>query len=518
MSVEENDLITLVTSASLVLVGSIVGSLSKLIEQIIIARSLTPRAYGDVSIALAMLTIGTTISLIGFNQGIPRYVSRFTSDQDIRGTWITGLVISILFAAVIVIALIVNIELIVDTFFETDSSKHFAVLFVLSIPFVVGLEIGIGSIRGLENTLYRTYVRDLFYPGGRILLMVSLLSMGFGVLAVGYAYLLIAMIAVLLVHILLNRLIPLVGHYNTHPKHLLLFSLPLVFSSVLALLLTRTDTLLVGYFRTSYEVGLYGAAYPLANGLLIILVSFGFLYLPLASRLDANERHDEIDAIYKLTTKWIVIVTFPAFLTLVVFPGDILSIMFSEKYTGASIALSILSVGFFTSAIGGRNRETLAALGHTGHILLTNAIAFVLNIVLNLILIPMYGFLGAAMASAFSYAVLNALVIGILKRNFGISPFSKRLLRTLVIVPLLLFPPAVFISELISLTLFTVPLFLLAAGVACVFIVCVTGCLQPEDRIPLELIENRLGIRIPFVWRYIPDTPSDISDVDVREP
>jgi O-antigen/teichoic acid export membrane protein len=517
MSLEKKNLTTLMTSASLVLVGSIIGSLSKMIEQIIIARTLTPRAYGDVSLALAMLSLGTTISLIGFNQGVPRYVSRFTNNRDIRGVWITSLLISIPFTIVLVLTLLVNIEHIVEVFFETGASKRLVVLFVLCIPFVTGLELGIGSIRGLENTLFRTYVRDLFYPGFRIILVVGLLYTGFGVLAAGYAYLITAITAVLFAHILLNRLVPLVGQFNTHSKHLLTFSLPLVLSSVLGLLLTRTDTLLVGYFRTSYEVGLYSAAYPLANGLLIILASFGFLYLPLASRLDADERRDEIDAIYKLTTKWVVIITFPLFLTFVVFSGDILSIVFGPEYADASLSLSILSIGFFTSAVGGRNRETLAALGMTKFIFLANAIAFVLNIVLNLILIPRYGYLGAAGASAFSYAILNAVVLGILERKFDISPFSKRLLKILVIVPLLLFPPTIFVSRWVSLTLLTGPLVLLIVGIACVYIVCVTGCLQPEDRIPLELIENRLDIHIPFVWRYVPEAPSSQSDIEIHD-
>lgn len=517
MSFEEKDLTTLVTSASLVLIGSIVGSLSKVIERIIIARALTPSAYGDISLALAMLSLGTTISLIGFNQGVPRYISRFTSNRDIRGIWITSLMICIPFTVVLVLTLLVNIEQIVEAFFETGASKQLVVLFVLCIPFVTGLEIGIGSIRGLENTLFRTYVRDLFYPGFRIILVISLLSIGFGVLAAGYAYLVTAIIAVLLAHVLLNRLVPLVGQFNTHSKRLLTFSVPLVLSSVLGLLLTRTDTLLVGYFRTSYEVGLYSAAYPLANGLIIILASFGFLYLPLASRLDADERRDEIDAIYKLTTKWIVIVTFPLFIIFVVFSGDILSLVFGSEYADASLALSVLSVGFFTSAIGGRNRETLSALGKTKFIFLANGMAFVLNIVLNLMLIPAYGYLGAAGASAFSYAILNTVVLGMLKLKFDISPFSKQLLKILVVLPLLLFPPSILISRWVSLTLLTGPLFLLLVGIACVYIVCVTGCLQPEDRIPLELIENRLDIHIPFVWQYVPEASSSLSDIETHD-
>ncbi|MFD1588330.1 flippase [Halorientalis brevis] len=506
MSIDEDNISTLLSSASLILVGQLLFSVSKLGERIIIAQMLTPQAYGEVSIGLAVVMISTTVALVGLRQGVPRYISRYDDARDIRGAWVTGILIAGVIGSVVAIGLAVETETVVGLLFEQADSTGLLFLFAVAIPFVIGMQVGIGAIRGFENTLYRTYTRDLLYPGLRIAALVVFLWAGFGILAAGYAYLIAAVTTFVAVHVLLNRLIPLVGEVRTHVREMLTFSIPLVISTLLSRLLTRTDTLMLGYFDTSYQVGLYNAAFPLASALVLVLSSFGFMYLPMASRLDAENKREEVDAIYKVTTKWIYIVTFPGFLTMVVFSRDVIAVTFGAEYTPASTALSILALGFFTRATFGRSRETLSAFGHTTYLLVTNSFAFVLNIGLNLFLIPRYGSTGAAVASAVSFIGLNVAVFAFLSRQFGVSPFSRWTRRTVVVLPVCLFPPALVLDSQISLTLVPLVVFVAVAELAAIAVVTVTGCLQPEDEILIEFVENRIGIDVPLIRQYVTDS------------
>ncbi|WP_458190606.1 flippase [Haladaptatus sp. NG-WS-4] len=502
----ERELRSLLSSASLVFVGAAVASVAKLAERIVLGRWLSTAAYGEFNIALTTMSLGVTLALVGFSQGIPRYISRFDDERDVRGAWVTGILVAGAMGVVLTSLLYLNAEFLTANLFDRPDSDNLVPVFALAVPLVVGFRVGVGGIRGFENTIYKTYVADLLYPFGRLLLLGVLLWMGFGAVAAGYAYLVSAGVAFLVAHYLLNRLFPLVGEFRLHVREMAVFSAPLVVSSVLADLLTRTDTVMLGYFTTSHEVGLYAAAYPLANSLLIALASFGFLYLPLASRLDANGERDEISTIYQLTTKWVFIVTFPAFLLFVTFPADVLSVFFGDRYTEGAVALSILSVGFFTNAAGGRNRETLSALGHTKLILAGNAVAFCLNLALNLVLIPAYGFVGAAVASATANVTLNVFMFVVLWSKFGISPFSRWTVRTMTRVPLLLFPPTVVLARLVSLSAFTLPLALVAAAIATLVVVSTLGCLQPEDRVVVDFVESMTDTKLPFLHGYVPET------------
>ena len=502
---KDAELSSLLSSASLVFIGAAFASVATLLERIIIGRALSIEAYGEVSIGLAVMTLTVTLSLFGLSQGVPRYISRFEDEASVRGAWATGLTVSLGIAVVAAAVLYVGADFLASALLDGANSPRLLRLFVLAIPFVVGFKIGVGGIRGHENTIYKTYVSDLLYPISRLALLGILLALNVGIFAAGYAYIAAGALAFVAAHYFLNRLVPLVGAMETNEREMLAFSAPLVISSVLSMLLTRTDTMMLGYFESSREVGIYASAFPLANGMLIILSSFGFLYLPLASRLDSDGERDEIDAIYKLTTKWIFIVTFPAFLAFVVFPADVLTIFFGEKFAAGALALSILSVGFFTNAAGGRNRETLSALGYTKFIMISNSLIFVLNVALNLVLIPRFSYEGAAVASAVSYVTLNVLIYLVLRLKFEISPFSTWSLRTFLVLPALMIPPTWLLSHWVSLSVVTLPVFLVAAGLVSIAVVMLTGCLQPRDVIALEFFEKLAGRRLDVVRRHIPD-------------
>lgn len=504
-STREKHLARLLTSAGIVTAGKLIGSFTTLGERVVIGRLLRPDAYGEVSVGLALLSFATTIALVGFSQGVPRYVSRFDSVADRRGAWVSGMLVAGSLSIVLTAVLLLNVDLLATSLLSRADSPQMLALFVLAMPFAIGMRVTVGAIRGHGNTVYKAYAQDLAYPLSRILLLVVLLYAGHSVLAAGYAYLVAAALAFALSLWFLHRLMALPGAVNTHVVEISKFSLPIVVSSFLAVLLTRTDTLMLGYFRTSYEVGQYSAAYPLANGLIIVISSFGFLYLPLASRLDAEDERAEIGYIYETTTKWIYLVTFPAMLTFVLFAGDVVGIFFGGAYRDAPIALVILSLGFFTNAVGGRNRETISALGVTTYLLLTNGAAFGINVVLNLALIPEYGFVGAAVASAISYGVLNVTACVVLKWKYDITPFSRWSTRTFLVLPVVLLPPTYLASQYVTLTAVTLLPWLVGLGLLSVVVVVLAGCLQPEDRVVLEFVEEPLGVRIPLIRRFLPE-------------
>ena len=516
-TIDNADLSSLVSSASLVLVGSLFGSFSKLFEQIVLGNVLSEAAYGDVNAGISLLTLCSILAMLGFGQGVPRFMSRFESERDFRGVWVTGVVlagaVSVALAGVLLAGggwlnrTLLDLSLVNQPFFGA-SSWVLPALFILTIPSLVVLNMGFGAIRGLGNTIYRTYSYDLLYNGIRTSLMLILLfGVGVGAVAAGYAYVVAATVAAVVAHLFLNRLLPLSGPFRTHTRAMLRFSIPLVVASAVSTLFGTIDTLMLNTLATSAETGIYNYGYQLAAGLPVVLSVFGFLYMPLASRLDADENYDEVDRIYKVTTKWIYIAVFPVFLTFVAFSDDLVSAVFGSTDPAAAMALAILSIGFFTSAANGRCQDTLSAFGYTRAILVINTVAAAINLVLNLVLIPRYGVVGAAVASALSFVSLNVIAMVTLWWYSGISPFSGLTVRTFLVLPIVLFPPAFLLANAVTLSIVVLPVFAILAGLVAVTLVAVTGCLQSEDEVPIELVEGRLGFRIPLIRRYIPDEP-----------
>ena len=505
MADRTRELSALLSSATLVMAGAIVASTAKLGERVVIGRLLSPDAYGEVSVGLALWTFTVTLALAGTTQGVSRFVPRYDDERDQRGVWVSGLVVAAVLSVALAALMIILAEPIAAAFFETEAAVTFVRLLALSLPFVVGFRIAMAAIRGFENTVFHTALHDVADPILRIFLIALLIVAGFGIVAAGLAYLLAAVVTFVLGHALLSRLLPLRGAYRTHTRELVYFSAPLVVSTVVNVLLSRTDTLMLGYFRSSYEVGMYDAAYPIAGGLLVALTAFGFLYLPMASRLDANRERDQLDSIYAITTKWVYVITFPAFALFVVFPADVMRIFFGSAYMDAAAVLPVLAVGFFLSAAAGRDRETLSAVGATTWIAIGNVAGLLLNIVLNLALIPRFGFVGAGYASVSSLFTVHLVICGILALRYDITPFSTYATRTYVGLPIVVLPSLVLVSPWLSISLVTLVPFLVLLGLCSLAVVGFIGGIEPDDRVVIDFLEETTGRSIPYVKRWIPD-------------
>jgi len=503
-SIEDN-LSALLGSTALVLVGIVLTSVSRIVERVVVARFFSPSVYGEVAMGLAVLSIGSTISLVGLNHGIPRYLSRFDDERDLRGTWFVGIVASVITGTVVSAALLANIDRIASLLFDGVDSTGLLRLFVIAVPVNVGVTVGIATLRGMENTQYKLVAKNVLQPGLRLLIMVGLLASGVGLISIGYAYLAAAAVTLVVAHLFANRLFSLVGPVRTHFRELATFSAPLIVTMLLSVLLTRTDTLMLGYFASSATAGIYNAAYPLANSLLLVVSAFGYLYLPLTSRLDAENKRGEVSEIYRLTTKWGYVVTFPAFLVFTVFPGDVVTLFFGGEYVDAAVPLAILSLGFFTSAAAGRNRSTLSALGHTKHILAVDVVTILLNVGLNVLLIPAYSYVGAAVASAAAYVLRNVAIYAVLHIKCSITLVSRRMVTVYGTLPLTLVPLSLALSQWLTLTAITLPAFLVVAGLACLVVVALAGCLEPKDALIVDFIEDSTGLSVPLVHRHIPE-------------
>ncbi len=494
------------------MVGGVVSTAANLAERVVIGRLLSPDAYGEVSISFALLMFSLTVALAGCPQGVSRYIPRYDDAEDRRGVWMSGLLVTTTLSVLIGIAIFAIAESIAGHLFETDDAIPLMRALAVTLPFIAGFRIAVAGVRGYENTIYRTLIQNLLDPFLRISLITVLLLVGMGIVAAGVAYLLAAVSTFAAALLLLGRLMPLRGKYTMHVRELLSFSLPLVVSNVIGIMLLHTDTLMLGYFRSSYEVGIYNAAYPLATGLTVALSAFGFLYLPIASRLDADGEREAIDDIYATSTKWVYVITFPVFLLLVVFPRDAIALVFGSSYVEAAAVLPVLAVGFFFSVAAGRDRETLSAVGATTWIAIGNVVGLSVNVVINVVLIPRYGFVGAGIASVTSLVVVHTIICGMLALRYDITPFSPKAIRCYVSLPAILLPLAFFSSTWISLSAVTLLPLLITVGILSLTVVGIVGGFEPDDVVVVDLFEEKVGVSVPLIRRLMPDSSGETVD------
>ncbi len=267
---------------------------------------------------------------------------------------------------------------------------------------------------------------------------------GLSFIGVVYAYVLSIAVTCVVFVIYLMKKYPLSirsGSSVTNPmtKDLLFFSVPLLAVSMLMMVMSWTDTLMLGYFKTPDVVGLYNAVLPLANLLTVVIVSVGFLYIPIISQVYGKNQMEELKRSYAISTKWCFIGTLPIFFVLFLFPDVVLNLLFGSRYIGAAVALQILAVGSFLNPATGPNYHTLIAMGKTKIIMQTFLISEVTNIILNIALIPPLGIIGAAIASASALAIATTMLSVKLYQFSGIHPLTRNYLKAVIILIAVIF-------------------------------------------------------------------------------
>jgi O-antigen/teichoic acid export membrane protein len=179
-------------------------------------------------------------------------------------------------------------------------------------------------------------------------------------------------------------------------------SWPLIFSSIVIVIYMRIDQVMLGEMAGNSEVGVYSAAVGLAEVWYFIpgvVVSSTFPSV-IAARMESDELfHDRLQKLYNLMALLAYMVAIPA----TFFAGPIVELLYGSAYVKAGPMLALLVwAGLFTN-LGIARSSFLTTMNWTKVHFVTVFLGCLVNVALNLVLIPCYGGMGAVIASCVAY-------------------------------------------------------------------------------------------------------------------
>jgi O-antigen/teichoic acid export membrane protein len=432
-----------IRGSSLLLGGKLITVAANFAIQILIVRYLSKSAYGAFAYALSLASMMATIVTLGLD----RSITRFASIYDERGAYdkllgtIVMQIVAIMGLGLATIALVYGLEGWLSGSLVNDPQ---AISLLLILIFLAPINALDGMINGLFAVFSRPraifFRRHVLSPALRltVVLLLVLGESSVTFLAAGYVVagaLGMTIYGAFMWRVLRERgiLSRLGGTRISVPyREVLSFTFPLLTSDLLAIFLTTSDTVLLGRYGTTADVASFRAIQPAAHANYLIFTSFTLLFTPLASRLFARGDRDGIAKLYWSTAIWMAVFTFPIFVLTTSLSGPVTVGLYGERYAGSSTYLALLSIGYFFGAALGFNGLTLKVIGRLRYIVGINVAAAITNVVLCLVLIPRYGPLGAAIATASTLIVHNILKQAGLRLGSGISVFEWRYLRVYV--------------------------------------------------------------------------------------
>jgi O-antigen/teichoic acid export membrane protein len=422
--------------SGIVFAGQIAGKVIGVILQVTLSRGLGKALYGTYALAISLMKILRAVGGLGLQGGVVRFSAEAQGQGEIgrvRGTLLSTLAIGTLMSILIGAGLYLTSGWWANVVFDDAMLAPILQAFALAMPFYVLTFLTAQAARGLQSMLADVSIGIVAQPLVNVIAVSVAFLLGYTLDGAVAAFVLSSMASGLLGVWILSRIFrPLWGGVTAQfeVRRLLRYSLPVMGVGLTALFVDQADRVMIGILASTSDVGVYTIAALLATQVRFVLSAVSATFTPIISDLYHGDRHDELQTLFKITTRWIVTLSLPLAVVLALFPEPLLWIFGPEFMEGAPVVL-VLTIGSFLNGATGTIGLMLQMSDNERIVLLDNVAVAVLNVGLNLWLIPIYGPLGAAIATAVSVTLINTVQVVQVRSRLGMTPFDTDLFRPL---------------------------------------------------------------------------------------
>jgi len=420
--------------ASIYSVGEILVKASGFFLIPIYTRVLTPSDYGVVGYLQVILQIFTVVLAFGFHGAQSRYYYDVDKDLQQLGRFSFSINISqiILFMLIAVPVSIIGFKYSITV----GKSK------ILFYPFVL-LTIWTALLQVLANNAVGYYRASQQFTRAAILQLLRFIFItGFSLYfvlnkelgALGRVFGLFLGMFVFIIISFWNYTRVFVFQFSFEDlKYALGFGTPLVIHLLAGTIHTAIDRVILERYVSMGELGIYSLAFNIGNVLNMFIISFNQAYQPTFFDLMSSERTDKKSQIIKIFSVWLWLLTIIVLAAILIGPY-FLKIFAGENFVSVIEVFPFMIISFFFGGFYYFFATPLFYYKKTKLLPIITIISSTVNIILNILFIPQFGIIGAAVATIISHVVqsLIALILG--NRMLKIEWPVKHILSSILLV------------------------------------------------------------------------------------
>ncbi len=421
----EKDVSRMARGSGLNLIGAICSQSALFLIMSTLALKLGKADVGRYAECYAMLSLLGLLSLAGLRNGLTRFIAIFLADDDpgrVRGTVRFGLGLTMAATTCIAVALALLAPLIADLF--DDPALHKSLLLVaLTLPASAFEDAALAATQGWRSQKAFALIGLIFDPMTRLALTVTVVLLGGGLEGALWALVSASWMGATLAGVTLRRRLRTIpaASPTMEPRRILTYSSISWMSALASTGLVWADTLLLGVLSTQENVGTYTIATRLVTLAVFVMAPINAAFTPHIAHFSHIGDRAGMSRAYGSANRWIMRLSMPAFIMLLIFPRDLLDFFGPGFVTHPAATVTIiLAAGQMISAAAGPCGSVLNMSGRVALSMVDNGAALVLNIAMNMWLIPLYGIIGAAIAWSFSLTVVNAAKALQVRRILGV--------------------------------------------------------------------------------------------------
>lgn len=383
---------------------------------------------GRFSLFFTLLFIFSILAKLGSDTALVRFLAQLTDEpQKQRGIYLKGLGITILSGSFVSLLVFVLQPFIVDLIGGKLSQREMESMAFLITPFAI-IHLNFEGLRGRKDVIGFSLFQNVFRFGiASVVLALGLMGLIEQLDSI-QAYSLAVLITFVLSFIWIGYSLGS-GPFDLSEidwRSFLSTSLPMLLSASVFYILSWTDILMLGSMRTESEVGIYNTAFRLVAIANFPIMAVSAYAAPRFAEYLAKK--DQFKQLVQQSSRLCLMASLPIILVLVLIPEQLLGI-FGEEFKVGYFIVYILLMGQLVNSITGLAGDILQMSGNHKLFSLIILGGAILNIILNAILIPKFGYHGAALASAISLAGWKLCSAYFIRQRLGVQSIYLPILK-----------------------------------------------------------------------------------------
>ena len=428
------DFVKLLTGSGVVFGVKVLGAIAGYLLTYLITTSYGAETFGVFELCLTFMTILGVLGRLGLDGALVRFIPEYKEKKE----WGN---MQAAYKHALKVALPVSTALAVILFFSSDflaglfDSSHLSLglkITAVIIPVSTWMGLNAEVFRGMKNM--KAYS---FFQRGTVVLIASGIILALGaaypeweqnpLISFGAALGVLALIAGVMTPKRLFSMGSSESKFNS--SDFLLVAFPMLISTSMFMVMNWTDTIMIGVYMEESQVGIYRLAFKVAALVTFAQFAINSIAAPMFSSFKAKGDMPGLRKMVRNIGYLNVLISVPIFIIIMIFPELLLEIFGDDFKKDGVKPLRILAVASVINALCGPVMYLLNMTGKEKSARNIILVASVLNLVLNLCLIPHYRVNGAATATALSTIIWNLLAVIAVKKEYGFisipNPFSK---------------------------------------------------------------------------------------------
>ena len=492
----DGDLVQVAKGAGFLAGGTAFSSVVRLVAALLLARWLGAEGYGLYILTISVGFAASSFASMGLDVAMERFIAVFARRDDeagARGALQVGVVGTLIPGLVVAVGVVVFSDAIaVRVFDEQTLTPLLALAAVMAV--VIGLStLLVAVLVGCKRIDQSALADHVIQPVSRLAFLLLLAPLGMTPFLAGVAFLLSYLVSIGAMLTFIDRRIPLASlsrPARRDVREIGAFAFPFWLTGFLRILRTRIQPLLLGVVSTVASVGVLSVVTSVSSVGRLANASINTALRPTLAQLHDIGDAREVGRLYVATTRWTLSVSLPVFVYTLLVSGSLLN-LFGSSFTTGATALVIASSAEVVNASTGMSGAIIAMSPHN-KLKVANATAWmVISLVANVIMIPLWGVTGAAIAILVSTVLINLIRVVQLWMIMRILPWDRHSWKPFAAglgTTLLAWPVVAALPDPLGPGL----LVAVAIGIGVVFVALIALFrLEPDDRRVLDRVLAR---------------------------